>query len=443
MEKDRNTLVLYTCATCNLNCTYCYIDKSPALKQIDDILAKSFEGTYYFDFAKEIFPNPKQLLGIEFWGGEPSIGLPRVYHLMPLFIDYYPNLDRIMMSTNLTQPHWFEDFWGFINIFTNYPKRMFHIQLQLSLDGPPEINDTNRGKGVTKKFIDNFEKLVCELEDKLPDNIELVLGFKQTYSIDTIYKLQTKQAIIDYFMFYDKLIDFTESKVHFKKVSCPPNLPNTACPAPHTKADGIAFANYCKLCREIEKEQLFNNYMTITSFQPNYENNFKNCYNHHCGHCGSGRAVIGLLPEEKISVCHSGFTDIVEEYKQYCEEHKDWSERSILSNLFTNQHSVMRTCLTKEEFYQFEEMIESYYNEDSTFKMLNLVTLIQVLASVGQIDEKYQYEKNAIEAADFYLSATAYCIRDNLNLTGSMGLYPVGLIKLLLNGAKEYIQKNV
>jgi len=36
----------------------------------------------------------------------------------------------------------------------------------------------------------------------------------------------------------------------------------------------------------------------------------------------------------------------------------------------------MRTCLTKEEFYQFEEMIESYYNEDSTFKMLNLVTLI-------------------------------------------------------------------
>ncbi len=67
-----------------------------------------------------------------------------------------------------------------------------------------------------------------------------------------------------------------------------------------------------------------------------YDNELKYCYNHHCGHCGSGRAVIGLLPEDKISVCHSGFTDIVEEYKQYCEQHKDWEGRSILSNLFTN-----------------------------------------------------------------------------------------------------------
>lgn len=443
MEKDRNTLVLYTCATCNLNCTYCYIDKSPALKQIDDILLESFKSNYYFNFAKEIFPSPNQLLSIEFWGGEPSIGLPRVYHLMPLFIEYYPHLHRIMMSTNLVHPDWFQNFYGFLKILAKYPNRQFTIELQLSLDGPPYINDINRGKGVTKKFITNFEKLVLQLEQDLPDNIAIVLGFKQTYTIDTIYKLQTKEAIIEYFTFFDKLVDFADYHTKFKNISCPPNLPNTACPAPHTKADGLAFANYCKLCREIEKENLFNNYMTITSFQPTFENEFKLCYNRHCGHCGSGRGVIGLLPEEKISVCHSGFTDIVEEYKQYCEEHKDWAERSILSNLFTNQHSVMRTCLTKEEFYQFEEMIESYYDDNSTFKMLNLVTLIQVLASVNQIDSKYTDEKLALEAADFYLSATAYCIRDNLNTTGSMGMYPVGLIKLLLNGAKEYIQNNV
>lgn len=443
MEKDRDTLVLYTCATCNLNCTYCYIDKSPALKQIDKMLEDSFLTDYYFDFAKEIFPDPNQLIRIEFWGGEPSIGLPRIYHLIPLFVEHYPRLNSIMFSTNLTHPDWFKNFWGLIDILQQYTPREFHVDLQLSLDGPPYINDINRGKGVTKKFITNFETLVKQLDTQLPDNILLGLNFKQTYSIDTIYKLQTKEAIINYFSFYDKLIDFVYSHVMTGKVSCPPNLPNTACPSPHTKADGIAFANYCKLCREIEKESLFHNYDTITSFVPQYDNNFKYCYNHHCGHCGSGRSVIGLLPEHKISVCHSGFTDIVEEYKQYCEEHKDWEDRSILSNLFTNQHSVMRTCLTKDEFLHFEKMIEVYYNENSTFKMLNLVTLIQVLASAGQIDTKYQNEKDALEAADFYLSATSYCIRDNLNVTGSMGLYPVGLIKLLLNGAKEYIQNNV
>lgn len=443
MEKDRNTLVLYTSATCNLNCTYCYIDKSPALKQIDNILEESFKSDYYFNFAKEIFPSPNQLINIEFWGGEPSIGLPRVYHLIPLFINYYTSLNSFLMSTNLTHEQWFTNFWGFMDILKKYPNRKFTFTLQLSLDGPPYINDINRGKGVTKKFINNFEKLIKMLDTNLPSNVRLILGFKQTYSIDTIYKLQTKQAIIDYFSFYDKLIDFVHNNVFTNQVTCPPNLPNTACPAPHTKKDGIAFANYCKLCREIEKEDLFNNYITITSFQPTYESNFKHCYNHHCGQCGSGRSVVGLLPENKISVCHSGFTDIVEEYKQYCEEHKDWADRSILSDLFTNQHGVMRTCLTKKEFELYEQMMECYFDENSTFKMLNLVTLIQVLAMVGQIDKKYQNEKEAIEAADFYLSATSYCIRDNLNVTGSMSLYPVGLIKLLLNGAKEYIQQDV
>ena len=42
MLKDRYSLVLYTTAVCNLNCRYCFIDKNPALKQIDDYLDKSF-----------------------------------------------------------------------------------------------------------------------------------------------------------------------------------------------------------------------------------------------------------------------------------------------------------------------------------------------------------------------------------------------------------------
>ena len=64
MIENRKILVLYISATCNLKCTYCYIDKSPALIQIDKILEESFSDNYYFDFAKEIFPDPKQLLEI-------------------------------------------------------------------------------------------------------------------------------------------------------------------------------------------------------------------------------------------------------------------------------------------------------------------------------------------------------------------------------------------
>ena len=41
------------------------------------------------------------------------------------------------------------------------------------------------------------------------------------------------------------------------------------------------------------------------------------CYNHHCGNCGTGTSVIGLLPDYKYSVCHNGFVDLCASYKEY------------------------------------------------------------------------------------------------------------------------------
>ena len=71
-----STCVLYTTATCNLNCNYCYIDKGPILQKIDKLLEDSYKDDYYYNFIKKIF-NKENLKRIEFWGGEPSYGLKR------------------------------------------------------------------------------------------------------------------------------------------------------------------------------------------------------------------------------------------------------------------------------------------------------------------------------------------------------------------------------
>lgn len=99
---EQSILVFYTTATCNLNCSYCYIDKNPALQEIDNLLDESFKGDYYFNFAKEVFPNPEQLREVEFWGGEPTLRLDRAYNVVDKLIQHYPNLIDFMMSTNLT-----------------------------------------------------------------------------------------------------------------------------------------------------------------------------------------------------------------------------------------------------------------------------------------------------------------------------------------------------
>ena len=46
--------------------------------------------------------------------------------------------------------------------------------------------------------------------------------------------------------------------------------------------------------------------------------------------------------------------------------------------------------------------------------------------------------KEALYAAKF-LHTIPYCIRDSIGVVGSIIVYPMGLLKLLLNGAMEYI----
>ena len=104
MVADRNTVVLYPTAVCNLNCRYCYIDKNKALKHIDDILDESFQGDYYFDFIKDMFPNISQLTSMETWGGEPFLRMDRIYNTLHKVIEHYPFFNSMYSSTNFSFP---------------------------------------------------------------------------------------------------------------------------------------------------------------------------------------------------------------------------------------------------------------------------------------------------------------------------------------------------
>lgn len=57
----------------------------------------------------------------------------------------------------------------------------------------------------------------------------------------------------------------------------------------------------------------------------------------------------------------------------------------------------------------------------------------------GQVESCYLNQENALKAAIFLQGHTSFCIKDNYNKTGSFTLVPHGTIKLLLNGALQYI----
>lgn len=453
MKEHRNSMVLYTTAVCNLNCRYCFIDKNPSLQKIDTLLDKSYneDKDYYFNFAKEMFFKDN-LTNIQIWGGEPSLNYMRAFYTFQKCIEYFPNFKEVFTSTNLTGPNFFEQFFSFIEVFRTDPLRNFTFNLQLSLDGPTEINDQNRGEGVTQKITNNFFKLIQELQEKdLPPNLKINLHFKQTLDSSSIRLLQTKESIIAYYKFFEQYYDFFNEYNKKEQIYLVTGgIPNTACPSPHTKEDGLLFANLCKLCYEIEQENKYNN---ILPWQPalmpfrgcNKVSYVKTLSGVCLGHCGSGRSVIGLLPNDMISCCHNGFVDLISEYKKnaLAGNSSHMNDVTIEKSLFTNTKASLIFKKNSKEFDYYEQQVEEYYYKSSTVKISTYASMIHLLALTDQVDSKYKDLEEATKAAQFIMWSTAYCVRDNLNTTGSIYLPPLGLLKLTLNGAREWIEKGV
>ena len=160
------------------------------------------------------------------------------------------------------------------------------------------------------------------------------------------------------------------------------------------------------------------------------------------GHCGNGRSTLGLLPNHMVSCCDNGFVDLLSEYKKNVLTNSNhMHDVTIEKGLFTNQRNSLIFDYDSKAFRDYEEQLEAFYDPQDTSKLTNIASLIMLLANNGQVDEKYKDNVQAIQGAYFILNSTSYCVRDNLGVTGSIYMYPLGLLRLLLNGAREYIEE--
>ena len=442
-NKERKVAVLYTCGTCNLNCRYCNIDKSPILIDIDKQLEESFKGDYYFNQFKKYFPLPYMLHEVQTWGGEPFLRMERIYPLVHRLIEEYPYFNAMFSSTNFSFPEWIDKFMGLMQCFADYPEREFKYNLQLSIDGVKATNDRNRGEGVTDRCIANFDKLINLIkENKFPQNVTLEFQIKGTWDLDIIHNMTNKQNIIDFYQFYENNYIDKVAQLNNPKIIMGPAVPNTAVPAPTTVADGEAFAEVVRLCREIENENQFLHYFKyydqITPFAGGLGEINLRTYN---GGCGSGLDMIGFLPNNMLSICHEGFVEIVDAYKKHYAERPD-DELSINIDKFVEQTPI-NMCLNEDAYAFHENLMESWNNGRESCRMATAINLIFALAMAGQVKIKYLNEYEALKAASYIRNNCSFCLKNNYNQLGSFFLEPVDLYKLLLNGALDLLLRTV
>lgn len=240
--------------------------------------------------------------------------MDRIYDLLDLIVDYYPYFDQMYSSTNFSFPTWNDQVFGLFDRFKKWPYRDFHYCLQLSCDGPEYINDAGRGKGTTKRCIENFNKFVEFLkEGRLPENVILFCTVKPTLDNETTRALCDKQKLIEYYQFFEDTFVRPIKKLNLPNVDICTPVPNTAVPSPVTVEEGRMFAEFVKLCREIEWEnntqnaRYFQYYYEITPFASDITQD-KLTYNYPHNHCGTGTQIVSFLPQGMYAACHEGFT---------------------------------------------------------------------------------------------------------------------------------------
>lgn len=442
MKNILGALTLYTSAKCNLKCKYCYIPKNPELLEFDNYLKKSFENNYYLELLSKLekYYDMSKVQEIAMWGSEPSYGFSRCCNVLSKILDRYKTIDIISSSSNLTTDCYFDGINDIISILLS-KNRTFIIKQQISIDGPPWINDFNRGDGTTEKVIKNFDRLL-EFIESSPDNIKYKLSLKPTLHIDQIRKLNTKENIINYYKFFED--NFLEKFYSYRlddKHSF--NFANATYISPYnyTKQDGIDYANFIRLSYEICKEgTLKYSHPIKRTIRSSTNCSTYNPYGLSCNNpfCGSCFHNIGLLPDDYVCICHRSFSSM---YEKYIEVAKKYSSDYVNNKQFRGLSNMEPMCFKVDKLPIYFDTFKSYQNSFSSTVISNFSNIVRELASLNQIDNKYASEKEAIRIANSYMNYTNLCPKNCSDVTGSISLPSFGSLRLMLNGAIDVYLK--
>jgi hypothetical protein len=156
--------------------------------------------------------------------------------------------------------------------------------------------------------------------------------------------------------------------------------------------------------------------------------------------CGSGKQMVGFLPHNMISACHEGFTLLIDKYKEFAAKRSEKDLTVNLNKFF--ELSATPMCLTDDQYANHERKMK-YIASNSSVQTSIATVKIMALAMAGLIEKKYVIESEALAAAKYVMQNTTFCIKVNYATTGSFVTEPNGMYILLLNGALQYLTKEV
>lgn len=477
---------------CNLKCDYCFINKESVCgtNDINKELVELVHNGYYPKRLKQLLKEDElqDVISIDIWGGEPTLNTKEIILLMDQMTDICPNIGELRFSSNFALANAgnlvVEMYDELIAMFKRKGlKQGIDVSMQISIDGPPEYTNRNRGFEVAERIKENFA-LLCNGLKKVHDPVYGKFGAHTHAVIDTeslIMLGASEGAPFRYFNFFwgfEKImLDSGLHKLPKIAIHLSPGMVYMF-PTPETSETG-------KICAKA-MENLYNFYTgekpsewtdafwncvkwTIPGemlmgpdirhihrrkdgCREGLENLVKQMKTHEiigepCAqtYCGATFGSILLAPDEEFALCQNCFFDRYDEYLKPIEGEAKVNYRYIENgNTDYKENSKNWIWRTEEDYIRFSKIVHDAYdnvNNNGYFgNELLARTMIRTMARAGVIDKKYEDPKECAYAAKF-IDHNVNCMSILLTITGSIFVPVLYYVPLFLNGALDWIDK--
>lgn len=198
-----NIDIIYT-ASCNMACEYCFIHKNPnAMIKNNQIIRQAIiDGSFAQNIIDKLQDSKNDLNQIALWGGEPTINEDLFETFVIPLLDFFPRIGEVHFSTNGSAS--LIEFARVVYEYTQqHPGRFIRLNVQFSIDGPPEMNDKNRAIGATANTWKNLKELILYGNDHCNPDFEICTVPKATLSQQEYTGLADGDNLYQWLKFFD------------------------------------------------------------------------------------------------------------------------------------------------------------------------------------------------------------------------------------------------
>lgn len=430
---------LFSSGICNLRCKYCYIPKTSFLKEVNDEVIKSIRSGLFIERLKLFFGD--ELKTISHWGTEPTLTINEFKDFYKTAIQVFPSLESINLSSNfITNP---ENLLKFVVDDLPSEKKL-KITIQVSIDGPKEITDKNRGEGSTDKIVNHllwFSKKV----DGASIKHEVKMHVKPTIDYKDIERLSIRENLFEYYHFFDQLFSRWDEANFNKKIeiqkACNPTF---VFPGDYTKEDGVNFF-HLMLGQEALKSFAWKSILKPECF---YFGKFREKYpfyrefytKHRMFTCSAGDSNIGMGMNGNLHLCHATFFMESKKYEQETEKYTEYAP-------ICNGVAKGAVGLVRENYIAAPDNVTKFlfrsrcFHDSSFLRFSSDIATTLELAKIGDINPCYKNIEMA-KLLSMFPVVLIDCPVDDISLTGSIFVQGASFQRLFGNGVFEYFLKS-